>query len=459
MFYDMPLALLSIASGLDESKYEVILIDGRIDPNPLTSLSKHLEDALCLGVTCLTGNPVKDALSVSKKIKELRPELPVIWGGWHTSLFPTQVLKDEQCVDVTVQGQGEKTFEELVECFDTGGNLKDVAGICFKQEDGSALQNKPRLLEDMNSLKTVDYSLINVEDYYTKKKRRQFDYISSTGCFFRCAFCADPFVFNRKFTALEPERVVEELTQLKAKYNFDDLNFQDETFFTYHKKILQMAQGFIDNKLNISWAATMRADQGSRMTDEDFLLLKKSGLRRLLIGVESGSEEMLLRLKKDIKLDQIKLCADRCMRLGIDVIFPFIVGFPDEKEEETKASIDFIRTLRTMSAGFDTPIFYFKPYPGSAITREAEKDGYKLPESTADWANFDYIGSKGPWVSDAQYRFFERYKFYLKLGYKKAHWSLAPLQAIARSRIKHKIVGLPLEKAVAGLWKPSKKLS
>jgi anaerobic magnesium-protoporphyrin IX monomethyl ester cyclase len=367
-------------------------------------------------------------------------------------LFPTETLEQEESVDVTVQGQGEITFSEIVSVISTGNGLKGVKGCSFRQE-GIVVKNPPRAMEDMNSLPMVNYNLIDPEKYYQKKGKRQFDYISSTGCYFRCSFCADPFVYKRSWTAIEPQRMGEELEALCKKNPFTDLNLQDETFFTYRERSLAVANEFIQRDLNVSWAATMRADQGSRMKDEDFAFLAKSGLRRLLIGVESGSQEMMDWMQKDIKLEQVFECAERCLKNNISVIFPFIVGFPGESEANFKESLKVARKLASMIENFDTPIFYFKTYPGSKITMDAVKDGYELPSSLEEWAKFDYIGSAGPWLSQENYELVERFKFYLKAGYGKRRWYLWPIQKMARLRCEKEFYGFPFEKVLAEkLW-------
>ncbi len=459
VFFDMPLALLAIGSCLDPSKYEVIIIDGRFYDNPQSKIDIHIKEAICFGVTCLTGSPLKDALAISEHVKQIAPHCPIIWGGWHTSLFPEQALKDLPFVDITVQGQGEITFRELVTAIETNKNLKEIDGICYRDELGKFIKNKPRKLADYTEFPLVNYDLIDVESYFQKKGVRQLDYITSTGCFFRCAFCADPFVFERKYTAMYADRLVPHLKRLYEKYHFTDINFQDETFFTYPDRVKDIAVGLIKNDIRITWAATMRADQGSRMSEEDFIICKKSGMRRLLIGVESGTQEMLNYLKKDIKLKQIELCAERCKKHGVNVIFPFIVGFPNETENAVKGSVAFIKKLRKMHEGFDTPIFYFKPYPGSAITRDMEAEGFKLPINTADWADFDYIGSSGPWVSKEKYHYFEHLKFYLKVAYRKKNPLLMPLKMLAKYRIEKDQFSFPIEKIIIEKIVKTKKLS
>jgi anaerobic magnesium-protoporphyrin IX monomethyl ester cyclase len=448
VFFDLPLALVGIGSALDPERFEVRIVDGRLEDDARETLRRELEGALCFGVTTLTGAPLRDAIAMTRFAKALHPELPVIWGGWHTSLFPLDTLRDEKTVDITVQAQGEVTFVEIVEHLAAGKSLENVAGLCYRKE-GIPVQNAPRAMTNMEELPRYNYELIDVERYFKAKGRRQFDYFSSSGCYFRCAFCADPFVFNRKWSAISPERMGEELAHWKEKYNFTDVNFQDETFFTYRKRVVAIAQEFIDRKLNISWAATMRADQGERLSDEDFALLKRSGLRRVLIGVESGSQEMMDWMKKDIKLEQVYTCAERCRAHNIAVVFPFIVGFPGETEKNFRASLRMAAELKSMKHDFTTPIFYFKPYPGSAITQEVVRQGYELPATIEEWSEFDYIGSSGPWLSDDRYELVERFKFYNQLAYRKNGPLLWPLQTVARWRMRKWKFGFPLEKALA----------
>lgn len=459
VFYDMPLALVAIGSALDHTQFEVVIVDGRLEKNPWEALRPHLRDALCLGVTVLTGNPLRDAIAISDRAKKEFPELPIVWGGWHPSLFPTETLRDASFVDVTVQGQGEITFRELVEAFKEGKSLGDIKGICYRAEDGKIVQTQARALENMDVLPPSNYGLIPVEQYFAKKGRRQLDYISSTGCYFRCTFCADPHVFNRKWSAISPQRMGQELADLQQQYGYTDINFQDETFFTYPKRVKEIAEELVNRGVRTSWAGTLRADQASRISDEDFAYLVQSGLRRVLIGVESGSQEMMDWLKKDIKMEQVLAAAERCRQHGLAVIFPFIVGFPNESDKSVADTVKMVKHLSSLSDRFDTPIFYFKPYPGTQITFEAEKNGYQMPQNITEWADFDYIGSSGPWVSDEKYQFFERFKFYNKLAKRSASPLLAPLRWLAQTRLKKDQYGMPWEKFIIETVRPGRKLS
>ena len=447
VFFDMPLALLAVGSALDSETYEVLIIDSRLDPDAHQQVLAQLPDALCIGMTVLTGSPLRDALDLAEKIKRRRPDFPVIWGGWHPSLFPEETLRDESSIDITVQGQGELTFRRLVDALSRGTSLTEIPGITFRNA-GSIQRNPGAPLLDMDQLPAARYDLIPVDSYLGRKKRRQLDYISSIGCRFRCSFCADPFVYQRGWKAISPSQMMQQLSHLVRLHRIEDINFQDETFFTSQRRVREIAKKMACLEPRVTWAATMRADQGARLSEGDFRELASCGLRRVLIGVESGSQKMLDWMKKDIRLEQVQLCAERCRDNGIGVIFPFIVGFPDEPLASILQSLQLASQLRRMDPQFTTPIFFFKPYPGSEISQFVQDQGYALPRDTREWADFDYIGSCGPWVDPSVRRLVDNFRFYNRLeGGVRGLW-FEPLRKLARWRIDHRSYGFPVEKLI-----------
>ncbi len=459
VFFTMPLALLAVGSHLDPERYEVVIIDGRLDPDAEVTLVTELKDAVCLGVTVLTGAPISDALRISRAAKAAHPQLPVVWGGWHPSMFGIECLA-EPCVDVTVQGQGEATFAEIVERLAAGDSLAGCAGCMVRLPDGRVLKNPARPLLPLDTFRPHDYGLIPVERYFELKGKRQLDYISSQGCNFRCAFCSDPFVYGREWVGIDPQNVAVALRDLQARFGFTDVNFQDETFFTRRDRVQALAQRLIDEGVEITWAATMRADQGVRLPPELWQLAKRSGLRRLLVGVESGDNAMLKRIKKDIKIEQVYQVAERMREMKIAGNFPFIVGFPEETDESVAITIDCVKRLRAMSPDFETPIFYFKPYPGSAIVLEAVSNGFRLPDNLAEWSQFDFVaGLPGPWVSGAKFQLIERFKFFQELAWRRtsAGWDL--LQRLARFRCHRDEYRWPIEMNLLNWLQPRERLS
>ena len=459
VFFTMPLALLAIGSELDRDKYEVVIIDGRLEADPEAAVLAQLPGALCFGVTVLTGAPIADAMEMSRAVKRARPDLPVVWGGWHPSMFARECF-EEGAVDVVVRGQGEATFAEIVQRLNAGQSLADCAGCTLRLPDGTVQENPARALQPVEMFRAHDYSLIPVERYFELKGKRQLDFISSQGCNFRCAFCSDPFVYERKWVGLEPTRMALRLQELWERYRFDDLNFQDETFFTRRSRVEAFVGELLEHGAKFTWAGTMRADQGVRLPPELWARAAQSGLRRLLVGVESGSDEMLKRIRKDIRISQVFETAQKMAAHGIAGNFPFIVGFPEESDESIRASIDVAKRLRAISPQFRTPIFYFKPYPGSEIVRQAVDRGFRLPANLKAWSEFDFVdGDPGPWVSREKFKLIERFKFFSELASLRDRGGAGLLQRFAAYRCRRDEYRWPVEMLFTRWLMPEQRLS
>ncbi len=442
VFYTMPLALVALASALDRSKVDVVIIDGRLEADPVRAVAAAAKGALCVGVTVLTGAPIHDALAVSRAVKAVEPACPVVWGGWHPSLFADECLA-EPSVDLVVTGQGEDAFRDVIARLIDGERVRGQVS---------------RPMQDLNTFPAHDYSLIPVERYFALKRARQIDYISSQGCRFRCAFCADPAVFARGWTGLSPERIGDEVEHLHRRHRMADLAFQDETFFTHAPRVDALAEQFLRRYLPITWTATLRADQACRLGDDLFAKTVRSGLRRVMVGVESGSQEMLDRLQKDMKLDQVRKTAEMCTRHGVGAIFNFIVGFPGESESSMQATLELAKTLRRSNPEFETPIFYYRPYPGNPMAEQSAAQGYVFPRGLEEWADFDYVGGRGPWMTAEQWRTVERFKFYTRHAWKPGAWRW-PLRATSQWRCRHDWYAMPVEKMIVDLIRPPQQVS
>jgi anaerobic magnesium-protoporphyrin IX monomethyl ester cyclase len=458
VFWTMPLGLIAVGSALDPSRYDVQIIDGRLEPDATAAVVAATQDAVCLGVTVLTGAPIRDALLVTRAAKAARPDLPIIWGGWHPSLFPRECLA-EPAVDAAVNGQGEETFAEIVARLEAGQSLRGVRGVTWR-DGADIVQNPARPTRDVNLLPAHNYALIAVEQYFAHKGRRQLDYISSIGCRFRCAFCADPYVYQRSWYGLGAERMAEEICELRQRYGMTEIAFQDETFFTRRERVEEIARAFLARGLDVAWTGTMRADQGHRLPEETLALARRAGLRRVMVGVEAGSDEMLKRIKKDITIAQVFSTAEKLARHDVGAIWNFIVGFPDEPDDSFNAGIEIAKRLRGMSPDFEVAIFFYKPYPGNELADQLGASEYDFPCTLEQWADFDYVGSAGPWVTPEKYKRVERFKFYQKYAYgRHAHPLARPLQALARWRVDRDDYRFPMERRLVEWLYPGPKLS
>ncbi len=151
--------------------------------------------------------------------------------------------------------------------------------------------------------------------------------------------------------------------------------------------------------------------------------------------------------------------AERMVAHSVAGTFPFIVGFPDETDASVAASIACAKRLRSMNPAFETPIFYFKPYPGSAIVEEAVAAGFRLPDNLQDWSRFDFVaGLPGPWVTRAKFKLIERFKFFQEHAWKRSS-GVDLLQQLARFRCRRDDYRWPVEMVLMQWLRPSERLS
>jgi len=237
--------------------------------------------------------------------------------------------------------------------------------VCtIRLEDGTIQENPARELAQVDKFRAHDYGLIPVERYFDHQGQApaRLHIVPRDAIPLRILFGAIRLRAQMGRARAGPHGAQAE--RVWDRYHFDDVNFQDETFFTKAERVRALADRIIESGMKITWAAPCAADQGIRLPDEVWMRCKQSGLRRLLVGVESGSNEVLKRIRKDIKIEQVYETAEKMLRFGIAGHFPFIVGFPDETDAHIQATLDCAKRLRSMSADFLTPIFYFKALSG-----------------------------------------------------------------------------------------------
>src|SRR6201994_2616597 len=139
-----PLGILAVATPLIRAGFEVVLIDSTITPNFKQRVLREGKDALCLGISLVTGPMIRETVEIAKAIKDWNPDFPIVLGGWHPSLLPKQTL-EAPYIDYIVRGQGEFAFLELVQHIEAGAAPDLIPGIGFKR-DGRMIMTQERAL-------------------------------------------------------------------------------------------------------------------------------------------------------------------------------------------------------------------------------------------------------------------------------------------------------------------------
>lgn len=447
----LPLALVHLGSALPD--HEVVIVDGRVDPAPERTIAELAPRALCLGVTVLTGAPILDAYNVSAAARAVRSDLPVIWGGWHPSLLPEQCLASG-VVDACASGQGERTFADAVAAIESGGAWRESPGLTWRDGD-RVVKNRPRAFEDVNRFPAADFDLIDLERYFSFRGVRRLDFCSSQGCPFQCTFCADPQVFKQRWSGLKPERVVAEIAERTARHRLTEVFFNDDNFFTDLRRTEAICRGLLDAGVRVRWFGTGRADLLRRLTDDQLALLRESGCYKVNVGAESGSPELLKQIKKGTLVEEVLETAEKLHRAGIGARFSFIAGFPQEPEGSLAETYRTVKALREIDWSFETPIYFYAPYPGTELARRMPALGFETPQRLEGWREVDLDHSIGPWIPGPVRKWVPRYNFYLRHGYERPGRSLGRrlLHRVARARARWDFYGLDVERRAVDLWK------
>lgn len=397
-FFWIPYSLLAIASVVSDN-YDVIIIDDNLKENEIDfdSLSKN---CLCVGVSLMTGHQITGGLSFSANIKKCNPNMPIIWGGPHPTILYDLTIA-HPLVDVIVKGQGEFSFREIVNRFENNQSLYGIDGIIFKRNN-SIIHNPSIALKDKKELPLFPWNLIDIKKYIRSDKKigtQILNYISSQGCPFGCTFCSEVALYDRKWKSYGIDRILSDIEYLIDKGGANAIKFYDANFFINISIAMRFASALVEKDYGITWAASGHPKTLNNLKEEQWKILNQSRCSRFLIGAESGSQEALNIIKKQITPALILELAAKCSYYNIVGSFTFVVGFPNcsDKDEISKA-LDIASQIREIDLRHDVKIHFYAPYPGTPLFEEAIKAGFKAPTTLEEWAKFDYYKVETPWV-------------------------------------------------------------
>ena len=337
-----PLCLLSLAAPLLQAGFDVSIIDAAIHRDWEQKVLREVLDALCLGISVLTGPMIHGAVRIAKAVKKQGLSLPVIFGGWHPSLVPGQTLQ-ENYVDAVVRGQGDLTLLEIAQKLSEGKEYRGVQGVSSKVM-GMPQHSPERRVALLDDLPTPAFELADFDAYERVSGDRKLAYATSVGCPYACNYCTDMVFYKRRFNALEAQRVVSEVTELVERYRIDEVAMLDSNLPVDWRRAREIAQGFVDSGKKFHWTFQASTDFLCRMSDDDVRLLGESGVSHMGFGTESTSSSVLkLMNKRHQRVDEMYETARKASIGGIHVTFNLIFGYPGETEADRE------ETLLTMS--------------------------------------------------------------------------------------------------------------
>ena len=382
------LGLIHIGTALEMNGYDVKIISCCLEENPLATVKKELVECLLVGITVLTAE-VPDAYRIMKFVKE-NSKVPIVVGGWHSTLFPEQ-MADCEYIDYVVAGEGEEHIVEIANSIRTGFPTNKRVF--------------PKVRLNLEKLPLPDYGIDPhiesfINNYLTDKMvdlvrqpMRWLPYDTSRGCPSKCTFCINVVTGNTQYRKKSPEKVVAEVEHLVRTYDLTHIKFIDDNFFVDIHRDREICQGMIEKELNITWDAECRCDyfNDKHLNDETLSLAKQSGLVQLTLGVESGSLHTLELMRKGITPEQGEYAVSKCNTFGIIARASFIIEVPGETKEDIAKTIAFVKRLRRYPV-FTCGVQIFRPYPRCELTQNLIRDGlFREPASITEWLDKDLI--------------------------------------------------------------------
>ena len=379
-----PLGLLSVASVLEKNNHKVVLLDTNtkgIDANNLGSKIKGFSpDVIGFSTTSLT---IMETLKEAEVTREVYPDVPLVVGGPHATVWPEHVLSSPH-VDFVVRGEGELTCLELVEQLEKERAYGKILGLSYRH-DGRIINNPSRpLISDLDTLPFPSFHLLeNTNSYWAPRSRKKplLTCITSRGCTHACNFCtvwlsSDKAACWRGYSS---EYVIALFEYLINKFHACDLVIQDDSFTADMKRAEQICDGLIAHKLHekIIWQAFngVRADRVSKSLLKK---MKNAGCYHVAFGIESGNQDILNIAGKGESLETIRKAVTWSKEVGLETSASFILGMLGDNEHTMRDTINFAKSLPLDQASFNIMI----PLIGSVFYKMVEKKGKFLLDPT-----------------------------------------------------------------------------
>lgn len=431
---------------------EVRVYDADVEDQPLAEFLHEFKPHL-VGITANTPQ-VKQAWRTAAAIKQ-EMNIPIVLGGPHVSVVSENLDFEslrQPAVDMVVRGEGEGPWIEIsnrVEAFLrdqpelTATALmapdldlfKDVKSLSYKTSDGELHRNPDGpVINDLDSLPWPAYHLFKMERYTNLQPatdavpgERSFSILTSRGCPYRCTFCSQS-IMPIKWRARSPENVIEEWRHLVHDLGALEIGVLDDSANIRRNRLMQLADGLITARLNhVPWIFVngIRAN----LADMELLTrLKQAGLKRTAFGVETGDEQMIIKIDKHVDHNTIRQAFKNAKAAGIETIGFFIIGLPGDTRESMQKTIDFAIELDPLIANFSM----MTPYPGTIVYEQVKQGGRFLVQDWEDYVFFDTkaryeMGDLTAELVEEMYRkayrqFYWRPKYILRAMRRKDFW-------------------------------------
>jgi radical SAM superfamily enzyme YgiQ (UPF0313 family) len=378
-----PLGLAYIAAVLKENGIEVKILESNAFDLSHKQIKRSIEkyNPNIVGLTATT-SLIEEANEIANLCSK---NIKVFIGGVHASSMPEETMEKFERFDYLIKGEGEFAFLEFVK----GEKISDIRGLVYRK-DKKIIHNPLRELNrNLDDLPFPARDLLPMHKYFSVgAKQKPSDYIlSSRGCPYQCIFCADHLVHGKLFRYRSPENIIQEVEEIYRR-GARDWDFVDDNFTYLPERVDKFCDLMIKKGLNkkMTWrcANGIRVD---KITPKLLKKMKKAGCYMVSLGIESGNEEILKKMKKNIDLEKVRRAVKWCKQVGIETRGLFMFGNLGEDEQTMKDTIEFAKSIDISTASFHITT----PFPNTEYWHIIKEEGKIYPKNYRDYIAYGKV--------------------------------------------------------------------
>jgi radical SAM superfamily enzyme YgiQ (UPF0313 family) len=297
--------------------------------------------------------------------------IPVVLGGAHPSFLPAEGLEH---ADYVICGEGDEALPELIHTLEGGGDLGQVANLCYREGDTVRKNPWRPFFKDLDSLPIPNYNLI----HQWRGNRGCIAIATSRGCPFNCSFCSVILMFGRQYRANSVDRIMEEIrvNGRTARHIF----FCDDNFTANRQRIKELCERLLKENFRVEWSAQVRVEAAR---DPELLgLMARAGCYMVFVGLESINPATLKAYNKSQDLNAIKECVINFHKFGINVHGMFVFGSEMDHYQVIRDTVTFSRQIDLDSLQY----LILTPVPGTPVYEDMEKQNRII---CRDWSQYD----------------------------------------------------------------------
>lgn len=361
-----PMDLLYMAATLEKEGLECLVRDYPAEELDWTAYEKDFKDFQPdLLVLSITTPSLEEDVRACDLARKIRPSCLTIAKGAHFAYSDMQTLSSHPSLDLVIRGEYEMTIGEVARAKELGA----VPGITYREN--GAIQRSPErpLLQELDLMPYPARHLINNKLYSRPDTGEvQTTIVTSRGCPSKCIYCLAPKVAGNRIRRRSPQNILGELKECVEKHGIRDFLFRSDTFTMDRQWLLQLCDLIVQEGLDIRWSCNSRVDT---LDEQRLDAMKRAGCWLIAFGVESGSEELLQKMRKGATVEQSRRAIQLCRNRGIKSSVYLLVGLPWETEETFRQTSDLAVELNPDFL----EVFYTYPFQGTELYDIAIREG------------------------------------------------------------------------------------